>query len=330
MERDEAITQLSMLVGKDLRELANQLGVTVFNEKNSSSNLNKGWAGHVVERYLGIPINSAQSPNLGTWELKVIPLEFKYGTLRVKETMAITMLDPAEIMQKSFHQSHLYMKLRKLIIVSRIYADKSESKSIVHSCNSFELEGTTLFDQVEQDYYDIRSAVCSGDINSKIGKYVQARTKGPGHGSTSRAFYARKELVEHIIGLKACPPAQQAQPCSVELIPPPTALVQSFLHSLPSDTTGSTTVARSTYVSNDKKSSDCPKHAGPRNKQNRTDGDDMMSRLPHNQSGSGRHKCPYCAYEIGFNAGVAAKEKELDAIKFALRRLLENESSPGG
>jgi len=35
---------------------------------------NKGWAGHVLERYLGLPINSAQSPNFGSWELKIVPL----------------------------------------------------------------------------------------------------------------------------------------------------------------------------------------------------------------------------------------------------------------
>jgi len=30
------------------------------------------------------------------------------------------------------------------------------------------------------------------------GKWIQARTKGPGHGSVSRAFYARNCLVKKI------------------------------------------------------------------------------------------------------------------------------------
>jgi len=33
-----------------------------------------------------------------------------------------------------------------------------------------------------------------------MGVLVQPRTKGPGHGSTSRAFYARKIFVAHILG----------------------------------------------------------------------------------------------------------------------------------
>jgi hypothetical protein len=34
-----------------------------------------------------------------------------------------------------------------------------------------------------------------------MGVLVQPRTKGPGHGSTSRAFYARARLVGRILGL---------------------------------------------------------------------------------------------------------------------------------
>jgi len=48
--------------------------------------LNKGWAGHVLERYLGLPINSAQSPNFGSWELKIVPLKrLRTGEIAVKE-----------------------------------------------------------------------------------------------------------------------------------------------------------------------------------------------------------------------------------------------------
>ena len=70
MERAEAVIKLRELVGKELHELAEKYGVTVYrNEK-----VNKGWAGHVFERHLQIPINSAQSPNFGSWELKSIKM----------------------------------------------------------------------------------------------------------------------------------------------------------------------------------------------------------------------------------------------------------------
>ena len=52
MERDEALTRLLALKGKDLRPLADQYGVTVWTARKT---LNKGWVGHTVERVLGIP-----------------------------------------------------------------------------------------------------------------------------------------------------------------------------------------------------------------------------------------------------------------------------------
>ena len=49
--------------------------------------------------------------------------------------------------------------------------------------------------------------------------------------------------------------------------------------------------------------SDCAKHAGQHNENNRAPRDNVMRGLPDNQSGAGRHKCPYCAYERGMEEG---------------------------
>ena len=48
---------------------------------------------------------------------------------------------------------------------------------------------------------------------------------------------------------------------------------------------------------------DCKKHHGLDNQPNRVELDHIMKKLPGNQSGVGRHKCPYCAYEKGLKAG---------------------------
>ena len=103
MERKEAIEELKKLVGKELHELADEYSVTIYR----NGRVNKGWAGHVFERYLKLPLNSAQSPNFGSWELKSIPLKYKKnGKLTFKETMAITMIDPVNVCQKEFRDSH--------------------------------------------------------------------------------------------------------------------------------------------------------------------------------------------------------------------------------
>ncbi|HLD34739.1 MAG TPA: MvaI/BcnI family restriction endonuclease, partial [Patescibacteria group bacterium] len=71
MERKDALMMLKRLENIGLVPLAREYDVTIW----KGGKKNKGWAGHVIEHYLGLPINSAQSPNFGSWELKVVPLK---------------------------------------------------------------------------------------------------------------------------------------------------------------------------------------------------------------------------------------------------------------
>lgn len=57
-------------------------------------------------------------------------------------------------------------------------------------------------------------------------------------------------------------------------------------------------------------SKDCVKHAGQANGANRSQLDQTMAVLPDNQAGEGRHKCPYCAYEVGFKRGFRKAQDE--------------------
>lgn len=201
MERVEAIGRLTALVGQDLRQLADQYSVTVWSQEGKK---NKGWAGHTIERHLGLALNSSRSPNFGSWELKVVPLVAKQtGELKVKETMAITMLDPIEVATKEFEQSHLFNKLQKIVVVARIFESQADTRALVHSVASFDLDNPEVYEQVKADYNLVQETIRTQGFTSlsgKMGKLVQPRTKGPGHGSTSRAFYARTGFVAHILG----------------------------------------------------------------------------------------------------------------------------------
>jgi DNA mismatch repair protein MutH len=202
LDRKEAVRRLNLLAGKDLRLMADQYGILVW--KNGRKN--KGWAGLVIERYLGLPQNSRQAPDFGAWELKVVPLRRDgNGTLRVKESMAITMMEPAEVAASEFEDSHLYDKLRSMLVVSRIYENSQEQRSIFHAAAEFDLDNPKIREQVAADYQTIRRRIRASGIDSvtgDLGKLVQARTKGRGHGSTSRAFYARTSFVAHILNLQ--------------------------------------------------------------------------------------------------------------------------------
>jgi len=202
LNRKEALRLISLLAGKDLRLMADQFGVPVWKDGRK----NKGWAGLVIEQYLGLPQNSRQAPDFGDWELKVVSLRRDAGgNLRVKESMAITMIEPAEVLANRFEDSHLYDKLRSMIVVSRIYEGPQEIRSLLHSAAEFDLDNPRIQQQVKEDYETIRARIRANGIESltgEFGKLVQARTKGAGHGSTSRAFYARPVFVAHILNLQ--------------------------------------------------------------------------------------------------------------------------------
>jgi len=202
MERKEAIEKLEKLVGKELHKLAHEYKVTIYR----NGRVNKGWAGHVFERYLKLPLSSAQSPNFGSWELKSIPLKYKKnGKLTFKETMAITMIDPVNVCQKEFRDSHLLAKLRKAVVIARIVGDSIDEPSYIHSVVEFDLQGE-LYNTVKADYDLVRQTLFDpqkgfDSLTGKMGLYIQPRTKGAGHGSSSRAFYARPRFLGKFIKL---------------------------------------------------------------------------------------------------------------------------------
>ena len=199
MERQQAYKLLQQLKGKDLRTLADKFEVTVFKDGKK----NKGWAGHVIEHYLGLPINSAQSPNFGSWELKTISLKkLQNGNLTIKETMAITMIDPFNVKNVPFEESHLLAKMKKILMLSRIWEGQDEPSSIVYGIHTFDIGNEQIYNQIKEDYELVRRTIQNKGfqaLTGKMGVYIQPRTKGAGHGSTSRAFYARIPFLKKII-----------------------------------------------------------------------------------------------------------------------------------
>jgi hypothetical protein len=112
------------------------------------------------------------------------------------------MIDPYNVARTPFEQSHLLAKMRKAVIVARVFESVQESRSLLHSVTDFELGEAEIYQQVKADYELVQQTIINVGfqaLTGKMGVLVQPRTKGAGHGSTSRAFYARKGFVAQIV-----------------------------------------------------------------------------------------------------------------------------------
>ena len=78
-----------------------------------------------------------------------------------------------------------------MVVVSRVFENVEETSSLLYAAAKFDLDNPTVFELVKADYELVRSTLRTRGFHAltgHMGKLVQPRTKGAGHGSTSRAF----------------------------------------------------------------------------------------------------------------------------------------------
>jgi DNA mismatch repair protein MutH len=196
--RAAAIKNLKKYIGQDLRTLALKHGITTY----ETGKQNKGWKGLVLEYLAGLETNVSKAPNGLSYELKSVAFHSVKGGLTPKETMAITMINPEELKAHSFFESHCWAKLKSIVFCAVMWHGKnSETGELLKVASLDFAEDDGIIKEIKADYDFIRQKLIKngfGSLTGKDGKWIQARTKGPGHGSTSRAFYARTALVKKI------------------------------------------------------------------------------------------------------------------------------------
>ncbi len=87
---------------------------------------------------------------------------------------------------------------------ARLFESQEDERSLLVRVSPFDLGDSDIFQQVKADYEETRQCIMNKGfeyLTSAMGAFVQPRTKGPGHGSTSRAFYARTKFVKMILNL---------------------------------------------------------------------------------------------------------------------------------
>lgn len=196
--RAVAIKNLKKYIGQDLRTLALDHKITTY----ETGKQNKGWKGLVLERLAGLETNVSKAPNGLTYELKSVAFRNLKSGLIPKETMAITMINPEELRAHSFFKSYCWAKLKTIVFCAVEWNGTNSDEAKLLKVTSLDFsENDELIKEIKADYDFIRDKLITKGftaLTGKDGKWIQARTKGAGHGSTSRAFYARIGLVKKI------------------------------------------------------------------------------------------------------------------------------------
>ncbi len=204
--RANAIKNLKRYIGRDLRSLASQYGITTY----ETGRQNKGWKGLVLERLAGLQTNVSKAPNGLTYELKSISFHYKKNELVPKETMAITMINSEELRKHRFFESHCWAKLKAIVFCAVKWNGKNSDAAELLRVTSLDFtEDDELIKEIKTDYDFIRNKLITKGFDAltgKDGKWIQARTKGTGginprtgqRRPITRAFYARKALVKKI------------------------------------------------------------------------------------------------------------------------------------
>ena len=164
-------------------------------------NKNKGKAGLLLEKILGIPTSSA-CLDCQDGEIKAFPVIKagkrcriqKEGLFYPKETVAVTMCRPELDLQVPFNESRVKKKLSSVLFIQYQYLPNEEK---IKWINEKYFETTNpIFQQLEKDYLEIQNYYKENrETKSRIGKLLQIRTKGPGGDKKSWAFYLKKQFM---------------------------------------------------------------------------------------------------------------------------------------
>jgi DNA mismatch repair protein MutH len=165
---------------------------------------NKGLPGWFLEELVGIP-HTSNCLDCSDGEVKTFPVKkLQNGKLVPKESMAITMLSTDELRTCDFNTSKCCKKMSRMLVIPYYRNGETICYMTPKIIDKESIEYADLYKTFESDYNEIRTNYIENSIlQSKNGKLLQNRTKGAGHGSTSRAYYLRPEFMKQYIPLSS-------------------------------------------------------------------------------------------------------------------------------
>ena len=187
--------QIKLCVTEAINKINNILSNKVHNVLVDK---NKGNVGHFIEKSIGLTLNS-ECLDLQDGEIKAFPLKKnkKSDILVPKETIAITMIDRESLKKDDFNNTRLYKKIENIIFVP--YLRKNDNVLIFTPILIKLNDNINIYEKCKQDYVNIQKCLNdNNEIRSKIGEYIQCRTKGQKNSKT-RAYYFKTQYIRECI-----------------------------------------------------------------------------------------------------------------------------------
>lgn len=179
------------LAGKSLGQVADELNIAVPASRSRA----KGWAGQLIECYLGATAASQPEPDFRTLgiELKTIPVN-RRG--RAKESTFVCMAPLKVLSGTRWPDSTVRHKLARVLWIP-IEADPGILPANSRVGNGFLWSPSQHQLQVlEQDWQELVEMICFGEfdrISAKHGEYLQIRPKAASSASLARATLVNGE-----------------------------------------------------------------------------------------------------------------------------------------
>lgn len=187
----ELLSRCRALAGKSLGQVADELNIAVPASRSRA----KGWAGQLIECYLGATAASQPEPDFRTLgiELKTIPVN-RRG--RAKESTFVCMAPMKVLSGMRWPDSTVKHKLERVLWIpieadpDILPANSRVGNGFLWSPSQYQLH------VLEQDWQELIEMICFGEfdkISAKHGEYLQIRPKAASSDSLARATLVNGE-----------------------------------------------------------------------------------------------------------------------------------------
>jgi DNA mismatch repair endonuclease MutH len=179
-----------------------------------SSPRTKGIVGRIYEDAFGIPANSISGPDFpgAGIELKSVPILLVKGEARAKERISIGMIDFAALAMETWDTANIRKKLDRILMIFYGWEPLQPIARFKTLAAGIWSPDESTVGTIRADWERIRDLAAAGrrhEVSESLSSILGAATKGPGHGSQSRAWSLKQPFVgwlfKEMAGLEPVP-----------------------------------------------------------------------------------------------------------------------------